>query len=103
MASARAKQAQQHCGLSFVRCCRLGFNRFRNEDNPLADPKNKQMLIFYQLVEFLQPRWSLMENVADIFKFPSCAHSTALLPLCQPERGGGRREREGGGREQCTR
>ena len=91
MASARAKQAQQHCGLSFVRCCPLGFNRFRNEDNPLADPKNKQMLIFYQLVEFLQPRWSLMENVADIFKFPSCAHSTASH--CQPEREGGARKR----------
>eukprot|EP01048_Picozoa_sp_COSAG05_P010101 COSAG05_NODE_871_length_6848_cov_2.508372_5_plen_1448_part_00 len=48
-----------------------GFNRFRNDTNPLGDPKNRQMLIFYELVKQLNPTWSLLENVADIFKFPS--------------------------------
>ena len=48
-----------------------GFNRFRNDTNPLGDPKNRQMLIFYELVKQLDPTWSLLENVADIFKFPS--------------------------------
>eukprot|EP01047_Picozoa_sp_COSAG01_P005290 COSAG01_NODE_179_length_22923_cov_25.190535_23_plen_867_part_00 len=48
-----------------------GFNRFRNDENPLGDPKNRQMLIFYELVKTLRPTWSLLENVADIFKFPS--------------------------------
>ena len=48
-----------------------GFNRFRNDTNPLGDPKNRQMLIFYELVVALNPTWSLLENVADIFKFPS--------------------------------
>lgn len=48
-----------------------GFNRFRNDTNPLGDPKNRQMLIFYELVKALNPTWSLLENVADVFKFPS--------------------------------
>jgi DNA (cytosine-5)-methyltransferase 1 len=43
----------------------------RNDENPLGDPKNRQMLIFYELVDLLRPTWSLLENVADIFKFPS--------------------------------
>ena len=47
-----------------------GFNRFRNDENPLGDPKNRQMLVFYELVNTLNPTWSLLENVADVFKFP---------------------------------
>ena len=87
-----------------------GFNRFRNDDNPLNDPKNMQvkhcpslpfrcpfaahplpfhcpsaaypppfhrpfystqMPLFMRVIEVLQPTYSLLENVADIWKFPS--------------------------------
>eukprot|EP01050_Picozoa_sp_SAG11_P002472 SAG11_NODE_126_length_15729_cov_9.966859_8_plen_152_part_00 len=48
-----------------------GFNRFRNDDNPLNDPKNMQMPLFMRVIEVLQPTFSLLENVADIWKFPS--------------------------------
>lgn len=46
-----------------------GFNRFRDKDNPLADVKNKQLLVFMEVVEFLKPRFVLMENVVDLVKF----------------------------------
>nr|ASL68818.1 DNA (cytosine-5)-methyltransferase chromomethylase [Litchi chinensis] len=46
-----------------------GFNRFRNKSNPLADEKNKQLVIFMEIVEFLRPRFVLMENVVDLVKF----------------------------------
>ncbi|CAO2837185.1 unnamed protein product [Amaranthus hypochondriacus] len=46
-----------------------GFNRFRNAENPLADPKNKQLLVYMDVVDFLKPRYVLMENVVDIVKF----------------------------------
>ncbi|KAJ4724096.1 Cytosine-specific methyltransferase [Melia azedarach] len=46
-----------------------GFNRFRNKDNPLADEKNKQLVVFMDIVEYLKPRFVLMENVVDIVKF----------------------------------
>ncbi|XP_022157356.1 DNA (cytosine-5)-methyltransferase CMT3 [Momordica charantia] len=46
-----------------------GFNRFRNKDNPLEDEKNKQLLVFMDLVEYLRPKYVLMENVVDIVKF----------------------------------
>ncbi|KAI9195148.1 hypothetical protein LWI28_012209 [Acer negundo] len=46
-----------------------GFNRFRNKSNPLADEKNKQLVVFMEIVEFLRPRFVLMENVVDLVKF----------------------------------
>ncbi|PHU29574.1 DNA (cytosine-5)-methyltransferase 1 [Capsicum chinense] len=46
-----------------------GFNRFRNSANPLQDPKNKQLEVFMSIVEFLKPRFVLMENVVDLVKF----------------------------------
>lgn len=46
-----------------------GHNRFRNEDEPLEDEKNKQLLVFMEIVEFLRPRFVLMENVVDMLKF----------------------------------
>ncbi|KAH7843378.1 hypothetical protein Vadar_015896 [Vaccinium darrowii] len=45
-----------------------GFNRFRNVTEPLKDPKNQQLIVFMDIVEFLKPRFVLMENVVDIFK-----------------------------------
>ncbi|KAK6944725.1 Chromo domain [Dillenia turbinata] len=46
-----------------------GFNRFRNKMNPLGDPKNKQLLVYMDVVEYLKPRFVLMENVVDLLKF----------------------------------
>ncbi|XP_055819015.1 DNA (cytosine-5)-methyltransferase CMT3-like isoform X1 [Solanum dulcamara] len=46
-----------------------GFNRFRNSANPLQDPKNKQLEVFMGIVEFLKPRFVLMENVVDLLRF----------------------------------
>ncbi|KAG0575322.1 hypothetical protein KC19_VG336600 [Ceratodon purpureus] len=46
-----------------------GFNRFRNKVDPLADPRNKQMVVYMDIVDFLRPRFFLMENVVDILKF----------------------------------
>ncbi|CAN6301652.1 unnamed protein product [Urochloa humidicola] len=46
-----------------------GFNRFRMREDPLKDEKNKQMVIFTNIVEYLRPKYVLMENVVDILKF----------------------------------
>ncbi|XP_027357407.1 DNA (cytosine-5)-methyltransferase CMT3 [Abrus precatorius] len=46
-----------------------GFNRFRNKENPLEDEKNKQLVVFMDIVQYLQPKFALMENVVDIVKF----------------------------------
>ncbi|KAG0476467.1 hypothetical protein HPP92_013308 [Vanilla planifolia] len=46
-----------------------GFNRFRDSNNPLADVRNQQMEVFMDIVEFLKPKFVLMENVVDILKF----------------------------------
>ncbi|KAL8091319.1 DNA (cytosine-5)-methyltransferase CMT3-like [Apium graveolens] len=46
-----------------------GFNRFRNSENPLNDPKNEQLLVYMNIVEHLKPKYVLMENVVDIVKF----------------------------------
>ncbi|KAJ8634535.1 hypothetical protein MRB53_008802 [Persea americana] len=46
-----------------------GFNRFRNYKAPLEDPKNRQMVAFMDFVEYLKPKFVLMENVVDILKF----------------------------------
>ncbi|CAJ1951655.1 unnamed protein product [Sphenostylis stenocarpa] len=46
-----------------------GFNRFRNKENPLDDEKNKQLVVFMDIVQYLKPKFVLMENVVDIVKF----------------------------------
>ncbi|KAK1386612.1 DNA (Cytosine-5)-methyltransferase CMT3 [Heracleum sosnowskyi] len=46
-----------------------GFNRYRNSENPLDDPRNEQLLFFMNIVEHLKPKFVLMENVVDIVKF----------------------------------
>ncbi|KAL1544610.1 DNA (cytosine-5-)-methyltransferase [Salvia divinorum] len=46
-----------------------GFNRFRNKDAPLEDPKNKQLVVFMDIVSHLRPKFVLMENVVDLVKF----------------------------------
>ncbi|KAH8512416.1 hypothetical protein H0E87_005887 [Populus deltoides] len=46
-----------------------GFNRFRNTKSPLDDPKNKQLIVFMDTVDFLRPKFVLMENVVDLLKF----------------------------------
>ncbi|KAH0649567.1 hypothetical protein KY290_033256 [Solanum tuberosum] len=46
-----------------------GYNRHRNTDDPLSDEKNRQIIIFMDVVEFLRPKYVLMENVADILRF----------------------------------
>ncbi|KAK4435532.1 DNA (cytosine-5)-methyltransferase CMT2 [Sesamum alatum] len=46
-----------------------GYNRYRNFDSPLADERNRQIVVFMDIVEFLKPRYVLMENVVDIIRF----------------------------------
>ncbi|KAK3019555.1 hypothetical protein RJ639_004396 [Escallonia herrerae] len=46
-----------------------GFNRHRNKEDPLADEKNKQLAVYMDIVEFLKPKFVLMENVVDILRF----------------------------------
>ncbi|OMO73118.1 hypothetical protein CCACVL1_17462 [Corchorus capsularis] len=46
-----------------------GFNRFRNTKSPLEDEKNKQLKVYMEIVEYLKPKYVLMENVVDIVKF----------------------------------
>jgi DNA (cytosine-5)-methyltransferase 1 len=46
-----------------------GLNRHRKHKDPLADEKNKQILVFMQIVNYLRPKYILMENVVDILKF----------------------------------
>ncbi|KDO42579.1 hypothetical protein CISIN_1g0039741mg, partial [Citrus sinensis] len=46
-----------------------GFNRFRNPQAALEDIKNRQLLVFMDVIEYLKPKYVLMENVVDILKF----------------------------------
>ncbi|KAJ4717641.1 Cytosine-specific methyltransferase [Melia azedarach] len=46
-----------------------GFNRFRNPKAVLEDVKNRQLLIFMDIIKYLKPKYVLMENVVDILKF----------------------------------
>ncbi|KAH6803554.1 chromomethylase 3 [Perilla frutescens var. frutescens] len=48
-----------------------GFNRFRNKEAPLEDSKNKQLVVFMDIVAYLKPKFVLMENVVDLVKFAS--------------------------------
>ncbi|KAL2906241.1 hypothetical protein RDABS01_004951 [Bienertia sinuspersici] len=46
-----------------------GFNRFRDKTDPLKDPKNHQLVVFMDIIDFLRPKYVLMENVVDLLKF----------------------------------
>jgi DNA (cytosine-5)-methyltransferase 1 len=46
-----------------------GYNRFRNTNAPLEDVKNKQLVVYMDIIDFLKPKYVLMENVVDILKF----------------------------------
>ena len=45
-----------------------GYNRFRNTESPLSNEKNKHLILFMDIVEYLKPKFVLMENV-DLVKF----------------------------------
>ncbi|KAL0863101.1 hypothetical protein Bca101_042219 [Brassica carinata] len=46
-----------------------GLNRFRNVEKPLEGEKNQQLLEYMKIVEFLKPKYVLMENVVDMLRF----------------------------------
>ncbi|XP_071724585.1 LOW QUALITY PROTEIN: putative DNA (cytosine-5)-methyltransferase CMT1 [Rutidosis leptorrhynchoides] len=46
-----------------------GFNRFRKKESPLEGDKNRQLIIFLNIIEYLKPQYVLMENVVDILRF----------------------------------
>uniref|UniRef100_A0ACD5VBH7 Uncharacterized protein n=1 Tax=Avena sativa TaxID=4498 RepID=A0ACD5VBH7_AVESA len=46
-----------------------GLNRFRKLEDPLNDERNKQLVVFMDIVKYLRPKYVLMENVVDILKF----------------------------------
>ncbi|VVB06841.1 unnamed protein product [Arabis nemorensis] len=46
-----------------------GFNRFRNPEDPFADKKNWQLVVYMDIIDFLKPNYVLMENVVDLVKF----------------------------------
>ncbi|KAM0881579.1 hypothetical protein ACQ4PT_032866 [Festuca glaucescens] len=46
-----------------------GLNRFRESEAPLNDERNKQLVVFMDIVNYLRPKYVLMENVVDILKF----------------------------------
>ncbi|KAI4343302.1 hypothetical protein MLD38_027827 [Melastoma candidum] len=45
-----------------------GYNRYRNVDAPLEDARNRQIVVFMDIVQFLKPKFVLMENVTDILR-----------------------------------
>ncbi|XP_057415926.1 DNA (cytosine-5)-methyltransferase CMT2-like isoform X2 [Lotus japonicus] len=46
-----------------------GYNRHRNTASPLEDERNRQIVVFMDIVKLLKPKYVLMENVVDILKF----------------------------------
>ncbi|KAJ9678558.1 hypothetical protein PVL29_020666 [Vitis rotundifolia] len=46
-----------------------GYNRHRNADSPFDDERNRQIIVFMDIVNFLKPKYVLMENVVDILQF----------------------------------
>ncbi|XP_074270247.1 DNA (cytosine-5)-methyltransferase CMT2-like isoform X2 [Silene latifolia] len=46
-----------------------GYNRFRCVDDPLSDERNRQLIVFMDIVDYLKPKFVLMENVTDILRF----------------------------------
>ncbi|KAK1660292.1 hypothetical protein QYE76_048451 [Lolium multiflorum] len=46
-----------------------GLNRHRKHKDPLTDERNQQLVVFMNIVNYLRPKYVLMENVVDILKF----------------------------------
>jgi DNA (cytosine-5)-methyltransferase 1 len=46
-----------------------GLNRHRKHEDPLTDERNQQLVVFMNIVNYLRPKYVLMENVVDILKF----------------------------------
>ncbi|KAM0870120.1 hypothetical protein ACQ4PT_040230 [Festuca glaucescens] len=46
-----------------------GLNRHRKQKDPLTDERNQQLVVFMNIVNYLRPKYVLMENVVDILKF----------------------------------
>ncbi|KAL7610992.1 hypothetical protein Lser_V15G11030 [Lactuca serriola] len=46
-----------------------GYNRHRNFESPLEDERNYQIVVFMETINFLRPKFILMENVGDILRF----------------------------------
>lgn len=59
-----------------------GYNRFRNVESPLDDERNHQIVVFMDIINFLRPKYVLMENVVDILRFANgCLGRYALSRL----------------------
>ncbi|XP_015575099.1 DNA (cytosine-5)-methyltransferase CMT2 isoform X2 [Ricinus communis] len=56
-----------------------GYNRFRNVNAPLSDERNRQIVVFMDIVQFLKPKFVLMENVVDILKFDKASFARYAL------------------------
>ncbi|KAG8634063.1 DNA (cytosine-5)-methyltransferase CMT2 isoform X2 [Manihot esculenta] len=56
-----------------------GYNRFRNVKSPLADERNRQIVVFMDIVQFLKPKFVLMENVVDILRFDKASFARYAL------------------------
>lgn len=56
-----------------------GYNRYRNVDSPLADERNIQIVVFMDIVQFLKPKYVLMENVVDILRFDKASFARYAL------------------------
>ncbi|KAJ7953371.1 Cytosine-specific methyltransferase [Quillaja saponaria] len=50
-----------------------GYNRYRNIESPLDDERNRQIIIFMDIVKFLMPKYVLMENVVDILRLDNAS------------------------------
>ncbi|CAN6358096.1 unnamed protein product [Urochloa humidicola] len=46
-----------------------GYNRNREFDAPFNCERNKQIIVFMDVIQFLKPKYIYMENVLDILKF----------------------------------
>ncbi|KAJ6705889.1 DNA (CYTOSINE-5)-METHYLTRANSFERASE CMT2 [Salix purpurea] len=56
-----------------------GYNRYRNIDSPLTDERNVQIVVFMDIVQFLKPKYVLMENVVDILRFDRASFARYAL------------------------
>ena len=48
-----------------------GNNRHRNNAEPFDDDKNLQCAVYLDLVQHLQPRFVLMENIVELLRWQS--------------------------------
>jgi DNA (cytosine-5)-methyltransferase 1 len=46
-----------------------GLNRHRNRNDPPKDKRNGQLIVFMDIVNYLRPKYVLMENVVDLLNF----------------------------------